>query len=94
MDNVQFDENLQVKSYNMNRQDKTGSITKLFMKLGLAKDQKQENSAMLVIVILCLLLMTYFLISTYDPSMFNFSKPAPTSVATPWATGQNVNANQ
>jgi hypothetical protein len=78
----------------MNRQDKTGSITKLFMKLGLAKDQKQANNAMLVIVILCFILMGYFLQTTYFPSAFNFSKPAPTSVATPWATGQNANTNQ
>lgn len=75
MDNVQFDENQQAASFNRNFTPKVSLVTRLIMKLGLAKDQKQANNVMIVISVISLALMSYFLISTYAPNLFNFSRP-------------------
>jgi hypothetical protein len=77
--NVQFDESQDANSFEDSHPAKTSFVTALFIKIGLAKDQKQANGVMLVLSIFCLLLMTYFLISTYFPNLLNFSKPKPSA---------------
>jgi hypothetical protein len=37
--------------------EKEGGIAGLFVKLGLAKDQKQTNTAMYVVIALCVIIM-------------------------------------
>lgn len=77
MEKVQFEEGLESNSYNSNRAPKTGSLTRFFIKLGLAKDQKQANVVMLILSFTCLFIMFYFLISTFYPNLLDFSKPKP-----------------
>jgi hypothetical protein len=70
--NVQFDEGLGAKT--PSNSSKTGAVTKLFMKPGLAKDQKQANTTMVVVVVICVLLAAYFIQSTYFPGALSFGK--------------------
>jgi hypothetical protein len=72
MEQVQFDENLEANSLNRNFEPKLSILTRTVIKLGLAKDQKQANSVMIVISIFCLLLMSYFIISTLFPNLLKF----------------------
>lgn len=71
---------------------KKGEITKLVIKLGLAKDQAGANKIMIAISVCSLLLMTYFLISTYNPGLLNFSKPR--SVQTPLELEKGLDATR
>ena len=74
MENVQFEEEQQTNSFNPNRRNKMGAMTRFFIKLGLAKNQKQAEGVMLMISIVCILLMVYFIVSTFFPNLLNFSK--------------------
>lgn len=92
MDNVQFDEDLQTRSFSTTNQNKMGAITKLFIKLGLAKDEKQANNAMVIVFVACLLLMVYFLISTFSPGLLSFkSKSVVQTTTEPWKPTNQVN---
>ena len=90
--NVQFEENSQANSFTANSGSKVGVTTRFFIKLGLAKDQKGANQVMVVFTILCLILMSYFLITTYDPSLLNFSKPKTNTSNLPPEIQQRLNA--
>ena len=90
MDNFQFDEVQQANSFGANRSEKMSALTSFFIKIGLAKDQKQANNLMLMISIICLVLMAYFLISTYFPNLFKFSKPKTNT--TPASLQQRLDA--
>jgi len=45
-----------------------------FIKLGLAKDQKQANRRMFGLAIICLLLTVYINVSTFAPEFFQFGQ--------------------
>jgi hypothetical protein len=77
MEGVEFDEPQQGYSFGGQRtnEPKLGTVTRFFIKLGLAKDQRGADKIMIIVSIISLLLMTYFLISTYAPNLLSFSKP-------------------
>jgi hypothetical protein len=79
MEGVEFEENQTLNSFNIDRKSKPGGLTRFFIKLGLAKDQEQANVAMIIVSVFCLLLMSYFIISTFFPGLFNFNKPKSTT---------------
>jgi hypothetical protein len=72
MENVQFEKSQEESSFEINHVSKTGLVTRVFIKLGLAKNQKQANTVMITVSILCLLLMSYFITSTFHPNALNF----------------------
>ena len=77
MEGIEFDEPQQGYSFSgqSTNEPRLSVLTRLMMKLGLAKDQAGANKVMLIISVCSLLLMTYFLISTYAPNLLNFSRP-------------------
>lgn len=93
MENVQFDEEIAARPFDTNQEKKLSLLTRLFIKTGLAKDQRQANNTMILISIICLLLMSYFIVSTFFPNLLNFSKSKPTQTTTsnPWETNSSVN---
>lgn len=68
MENVQFEEGLGTNSTTRSG-SRFGAVSKIFMKLGLAKDQKQANTVMVVLCIIFWLIIAYLLISTYLPGV-------------------------
>jgi hypothetical protein len=70
MENVQFEEGQNMNSFETARSVRTSALTRLFIKIGLAKDQKQADTAMIVITVLCVLITVYFIISTFFPTLF------------------------
>lgn len=71
-ENVQFDDKQDVNAFEANKQSKVGTTTKIFMKMGLAKDQKGANGVMVIFSIICLLLMFYFIMSALFPGVLGF----------------------
>jgi hypothetical protein len=92
MEQVQFDESGDMGSMIKNREKKTGTFIALLIKSGLAKDEKQANIIMVMFSIICLLFMTFFIISTFWPDMLNFSKSNPTENST--SLPQNTDSTQ
>jgi hypothetical protein len=92
MDNVQFDENPSMSNFGPNSAPKMGTTTKLFIKLGLAKDQKQANGVMTVVSIVFLLIAAYITINTLFPNAFDFGSKPKTQVPT-W-TPPTLNENE
>ena len=56
---VEFNENKQTDYYN--RPTKNSGITNMLIKIGLAKDEKNANTVMIVVIIICLAFSVYFL---------------------------------
>ena len=92
MENVQFEEDLVARPFNSNRDKKMSVLTRLLIKIGLAKDQKQANTVMLIISAISLLIMSYVIISTFFPNILNFNKSkTPTTTSTnPWETNAPI----
>jgi len=81
MEDVQFDESIAVRPFETNRQQKKGGLTNLFIKFGLAKDEKQAKYIMFGLIIVCLSLIIYINISTFAHNLFQFGqkKALPTN---------------
>jgi hypothetical protein len=97
MEQVQFDETGDLGSMIKTREKKAGSLIPLLIKsglAGLAKDEKQANIIMLMFSIICLLFMTFFIISTFWPNMLDFSKPTATGNTTSIPQKFSPNQNQ
>jgi hypothetical protein len=94
MEQVQFDETGDLGSMIKTREKKAGSLIPLLIKSGLAKDEKQANIIMVMFSIICLLFMTFFIISTFWPDMLNFSGPTTTGNQTSIPQKFNPNQNQ
>jgi hypothetical protein len=82
MENVQFEENLEIKSFDR-RQSEAGSISKLIKKLGLAKNQKQTNIVMILVTVICFIITFYFVMSAYFPDVISLNRPGPTKIESP-----------
>lgn len=53
---------------------KMGFLTKLFIRSGLAKNQKQANVYMIVVFLICVSLTAYIDITTFAPNLLQFGQ--------------------
>ncbi len=72
MENVQFDEGDQVTSFASRKTsgDPTiSTMSRIFIKTGLAKNPKQVQNLMIGIIVVCILITIYALTSVFAPGL-------------------------